>query len=395
MKNALTAVKVKKAGDGKLFDGGGLSLVKKGDTGKWVYRYSHLGKRREMGLGSWPVVSLADARDARDQWARVLASGSDPIAARDAEAAEAIAQRDRQDPTFSELVDLVFDARKATLRGGGTRGRWRSPLDLYMIPAIGRKSGSTLTARDIADALRPIWRSKYPTAIKAINRTRIVLRSSKRMSFPTDPEIVESAQEILGAVTHVERHTPSVSWQDIPALYAALPDTAAGWCNRWIILTVVRVHSARGACLSEIEDDVWTVPAQRMKGTEGQVKDFRVPLSGPALEIVERARSFELEYLFPGRSQDRPITDAAVEKCLREMNADGTPHGFRTSFRTWAQDTDAVAFDVAETALAHSIGSKVTRAYARSDLLDRRRVAMDAWARFVTGQEANVIALRR
>lgn len=395
MKNTLTVVKIKKAGDGKLFDGGGLTLVKSGETGKWVYRYSHLGKRREMGLGSWPLVSLAEARDMRDHWARVLAAGNDPITARDTETADAIAQRDRQDPTFAELVDLVFEARKATLRGGGTRGRWRSPLDLYMIPAIGRKRGSDLTARDVADALRPIWRKKFPTAKKAIERTRIVLRSAKRMTFPTDPDIVDSAQEILGAVTHVVEHTPSVSWQDIPALYEALPDTAAGWCNRWIILTAVRVHSARGACLSEIEDDVWTVPAQRMKGAEGQVRDFRVPLSDPAMEIVERARSFGLEYLFPGQKPDRPITDAAVEKCLREMKAGGTPHGFRTSFRTWAQDTEAVSFDVAETALAHSIGNKVTRAYARSDLLDRRRVAMDAWARFVTGQEANVIALRR
>ncbi len=235
MKHALTAIKVKKAGDGKLFDGGGLTLVKRGATGKWVYRYSHLGRRREMGLGAWPIVSLADARATRDRWALVLASGADPLATRQAEAAQAVAQRDRRDPTFSELVDLVFEARRDTLRGGGTRGRWRSPLDLYMIPALGRKRGSNLTSQDVADALRPIWRKKYPTAEKAIQRTRIVLRSAKRMGFPTDPDIVDSAQEILGVVNHVSTHTSHVAWQDIPALYKALPDTAAGWCNRWCI----------------------------------------------------------------------------------------------------------------------------------------------------------------
>ena len=140
---------------------------------------------------------------------------------------------------------------------------------------------------------------------------------------------------------------------------------------------------ARGACLSEIEDDVWTVPAQRMKGNEGKVQDFRVPLSDPAMEIVERARKFDQEYLFAG-PRGRPITDAAVEKCLRVMKAGGTPHGFRTSFRTWAQDT-GVSFDVAEKALSHTIGNKVTRAYARSDLLDQRRTVMQTWASFVKG----------
>jgi integrase len=394
VKNALTAIKVKNASDGKLFDGGGLALVKKDATGKWVFRYSHLGKRREMGLGSWPVVSLADARTARDKWARVLASGEDPISVRDAEAAEAIAQRDRQDPTFSELVDLVFEARKETLRGGGSRGRWKSPLDRYMIPAIGKRAGSKLTARDIADALRPIWRTKYPTAEKAIQRTRIVLRSAKRMRFPVDPEIADSAQEILGAVNHVAVHTPHVPWQDIPALYAALPDTAAGWCNRWCILTAVRLFPARAAAVSEVDGDVWTVPAQRMKGMVGQAKDFHVPLSDPGMDVVARAREFGQAYLFPGQRANKPITDAAVEKCLREIGAGGTPHGFRTSFRTWAQDT-GVSFDVAEMALSHVVGNKVTRSYARSDLLEQRRVTMQAWARFVTGQEATVVPLRR
>ena len=393
MKERLTAIKVKNAEDGKLFDGGGLILVKKDAAGKWVFRFTHLGKRREMGLGSWPLVTLADARDLRDRWARVLAAGDDPIAVRDAETQAAIAQRDRADPTFAELVDLVFEAKRDNLRGRGDRGRWRSPLDLYMIPAFGRKPGSKLTQRDIADALRPIWRKKHPTAEKAIQRTRMVLKSAKRMRFPVDPDIVDSAQEILGVVNHVVQHTPHVAWQDIPALYATLPDTSAGWCNRWCILTAVRLFPARAAMVSEIEGDVWTVPAQRMKGMEGQVSDFRVPLSDPAIEIAKRAREFEQEYLFPGMREGKPITDAAVEKCLREIGAAGTPHGFRTSFRTWAQAT-AVSFDVAEMALSHVVGNKVVRSYARDDLLDQRRVVMQSWARFVTGQEANVIPIR-
>lgn len=174
---------IQKAGDGKLQDGRGLILVKKGKTGKWVYRYSHLGKRREMRLGNWPLVTLSEARKLRDQWATVLAAGQDPISARDAQRESQKAEAQRDDPTFAELTDMVFEARKASLRGDGTNGRWRSPIDLYMIPALGKKPGSPITQRDLVDALRPIWRTKPPTAEKAIQRTKIILRSAKRMGF--------------------------------------------------------------------------------------------------------------------------------------------------------------------------------------------------------------------
>jgi hypothetical protein len=175
---------IKTTADGKLQDGRGLFLRKKGGSSKWVFRYSYLGKRREMGLGTWPEISLAEARRIRDRWSAVLAHGRDPIAAREEEREQQRLEQERMDPTFADLVELVFDAKKATLRGEGTKGRWRSPLDQYMIPAIGRKPGSKLTQRDIADALRPIWRTKYPTAEKAIQRTRIVLTSAKLMGFP-------------------------------------------------------------------------------------------------------------------------------------------------------------------------------------------------------------------
>lgn len=391
MKNALTQIKVKNAPDGKLEDGGGLRLVKRGDSGKWVYRYSYLGKRREMGIGSWPAVTLAAARSARDSWAAELSAGRDPIDVRRGQQDAAVAARDRTDPTFSEMVDLVFDARRATLRGDGQRGRWRSPLDLYALPAFGRKRASQLTQRDVVDALKPIWHTKHPTATKAIQRIAIVLKSSKRMGFPADPDIVESAREMLGSVKHVITPTAAVPWQDVPGLYAQLGQTTAGLCNRWIILTLVRMDAARGAQLAEIDGDVWTVPADRVKGTEGKVQDFRVPLTAAALEIVESARRFDRAYLFPGKNG--PLTDAAVEKCLRVAKAAGTPHGFRSSFRTWAEETGQ-PWDVAETVLGHQFKSKVERAYARSDLLDRRRIVMDKWAAHVTQSSADVVKLR-
>jgi integrase len=383
---------IQKAPDGKLQDGRGLILVKKGKTGKWVFRYSHLGKRREMGLGNWPVTTLADARKLRDQWSSVLASGKDPIDVRDAEKESQKAEAERHDPTFSELTDMVFEAKKATLRGDGTRGRWRSPIDLYMIPALGKKPGSQLTQRDLVDVLKPIWKTKQPTAVKIVNRTRIILRSAKRMGFPTDPDIVDSAKEILGVVHHEAQHMASVEWQDIPALYARLPQTVGGDCNRWIILTCVRIEAARGARVSEIDFDTatWTVPADRVKGQRGKVQPFRVPLVQPLIDMALQRKELGIDLIFPGLRGQSPISNAAVEKTLREMDAGGTPHGFRTSFRTWVQETNVCSYEVAEMVLDHKIGGIVERTYARSDLLEQRRNAMNDWAVFVTNQRENI-----
>lgn len=394
VKNALTAVEIKKAADGKLFDGGGLTLVKAGDSGRWVYRYSHLGRRREMGLGSWPAITLQAARRARDEWEAVLASGRDPIAIRDAERQAEIAERDKMDPTLAEAVTLIFEARRDSLRGGGDRGRWRSPLDLHVLPKIGRKRLSELNQHDIVTALKPIWRTKHPTATKAIERLRIVLRECRLTGHSCDPFTADAAARLLGAVQHQPQHIPATAWQDIPALYARLPESVTGDCLRLMILTAVRMDAARGARAAEIDGDVWTIPADRIKGREGKVRDFRVPLSAEALRVIARAKAYSDDLLFPTYT-GRAATSAAIEKALRGTGEAGRPHGFRTSFRTWVQDQDVCPYDVAEAVLGHVVGGRVERTYARSDLLDRRRPVMDAWAAFVTGAAANVVQLRR
>lgn len=396
MARGLSAVAIKNAGDGKLFDGNGLQLVKKGDGGKWVYRYTHLGKRREMGLGTWPTLSLADARKVRDQWSQVLALGKDPKAERDAQRAEEVAERDKVDPTFADMVDIVFEAKKDGLRGGGTRGRWRSPLDIHVIPKIGRKRMSQLHQTEIRDALQPIWRKKHPTAEKAIQRTRIVFREAQLMGIACDPFTVDAAERMLGEVRHITQHIEATPWQEVPALWQKLdPNTASGLCLRWMLLTLVRADGCRKAETDEVDEDVWTVPEDRVKGKEGLVSDFRVPLSAAAREIVDNARAAGGGYLFPGHRR-RPITDRAIEVYLDRIGEKGRPHGFRTSFRSWVQDTDACSYEVAETILGHVVGGKVERTYARSDLLERRRPVMEAWARFVTGAKAaDVVPIRR
>ena len=193
-----TAIEIKRAPDGKLWDANGLFVVKSGASGKWVYRYSIHGKQRDMGLGSWPSVSLAEARKTRDRWAVDLRHGGDPIATRQNEKASAADAANKADPTFAEMVTVVFNSRKATLRGDGLRGRCRSPLDTHIIPKVGRKPISKITPREIQDALAPIWQAHHPTALKACQRTRMVFAKSKLMGYACDPFTVDAARAVFG-----------------------------------------------------------------------------------------------------------------------------------------------------------------------------------------------------
>lgn len=392
--NTLNAIKIKNAPAGRLIDGGGLMLEKSDQAvGKWIWRYSFGGRRRDMGLGAYPAVSLADARRARDDWASMILKGIDPISERERQRLAEKDAMDREDPTLAELVNTAFEAIKGGLRGEGERGRWLSPLNKHVLPKLGKRRGSTLHQSDIKDVLAPIWNKKAPTAEKAIQRMGIVLEAAKLSGFPVDPFVVKAARHMLGPQKHITKHIASTPWQEIPALYERLSaGSSSHLCLRMIILTAVRYDSASGMRLEEVEGDVWTVPADRMKGKEGQAKDFRVPLSAPAIEIVEECREyFGTGLMFPG-TRRTPITSRGIEKALDDLGEAGRPHGFRTSFKTWVQDTRAADWDVSETALAHAIGGKVERTYARSDLLDLRRILMNKWADFVTGKAAEVIA---
>lgn len=387
MKNKLTAIQVKKAGDGVFLDGGGLRLVRKDGRGKWVYRYT-FGGSRQMGLGTQDDVSLAEARKERDRWAQVLAEGKNPIDVRKAEKEAQREEAEKDDPKFRDLAKMVFEARKAKLRGGGTRGRWFSPIEHYINPAFGHKPISTVTKYDVRDALKKIWKSKHPTAQKAIQRTRIIFRQGRLMGYECDPFTVDAAQAMLGEVIHKVQHHPAIPWQDAPAVYAALVERgnlSSALGLRLAFLTVVREDGIRKARFEEFEDGIWTVPADRVKGQEGSVEDFRVPLIPEAQAIVESAREYSSDYLFPGH-RGKPITDVGLNKELKKAYPGVTVHGLRSTFKTWVQDTQSCSYEVSETALGHKIGSKVERSYARSDLLELRRKAMQDWADYLTGK---------
>jgi len=387
-RNKLTAIGLRNVGDGKHNDGAGLMLHKKDSGGRWIYRYSFAGVRRDMGLGSYPEVSLAEARKSRDLWASVIASGRDPISTRERQLEAERAELDRRDPTFAEVADAVFEAKKAGLRGDGERGRWFSPIRLHLIPRLGKRRITDIHQSDIRDALAPIWKEKPPTAEKAIQRLHIIFTQAKLSGLAVDPFTVKAAQHMLGEVRHKITSIPATPWQEIPDLFERLDRPGASFqCLRWMILTAVRSEGARGARFSEIDGDVWTIPADRMKGNEGKAQPFRVPLSKAALSIVEYQRQTAAGDLIFSYRRGSYITSTSIEKAMNLLGEVGRPHGFRTSFRTWVQDTEAATYDVAETALTHTIGSKVERSYARSDLLDNRRLLMNKWSGFVAPME--------
>jgi integrase len=393
-KNKLSSLAVRNAKPGRLFDGSGLFLIKTQSGGNWIWRYSYLKRVREMGLGPLDAVSLSAARNTRDSWATILATGKDPIAERGRQRNEEKAAKDKDAPTFAEVADIVFESHKASLRGDGDRGKWFSPLRVHMIPKLGHMRISDVHQTDISAALRPIWKAKHPTAVKAWQRTRFIFQQAELMGYDCRPFVADAAQVILGKVDHQPQNVVATPWQNVPDLFERLEGiTSAKMCLKWIMLTCVRSDGCLGARFDEIDGDVWTVPADRIKGERGRVKDFRVPLCDAALEIIKTARTVDDTFLFPSYRKKGNITEAALRKELTARNEAGRPHGFRTSFRTWAEETDQ-PWDVSETILGHQIKGRVERAYARSDLLDRRRVVMDRWAAHVTGAESNVIKLR-
>lgn len=381
---------------GKHADGGNLWFIKRPDGGaQWVLRIDVLGRRREMGLGAFPEVTLREAREEAAKWRAIARSGVDPVSERERQRTDAAAALAKSDPTLEEYTRRVFEGIKAGLRGDGVRGRWLSPLEQHVFPKIGKRRLSSIHQTDIVETLRPIWQTKHPTAIKAIQRLGVVFTKAKLARLEADPFIVDAARDELGQVRHRTKGIAATPWQEIPALYRRLDaDLYSHLALRWIILTAVRSESARGARFDEIDGDVWTVPAERMKAREGKAEPFRVPLSRPALELLERLREGNSSpFLFPSsKKSGQHLTDVALSKVLNGLEEAGRIHGFRTSFRTWCQDTGA-PFDVAETALAHTVGGKVERSYARSDLLDQRRTLMAAWAGYVIGGSGNIVQL--
>ncbi|WP_170570774.1 tyrosine-type recombinase/integrase [Ruegeria atlantica] len=381
----LSAVAVKAAGPGKYNDGAGLWLHKRQDGGgQWFLRITVHGRRREMGLGSIADVSLKEAREHAEQWRAFARKGHDPIKEREKQRREA----ERNLHCLADIALDAFESRKAELKGDGKAGRWFSPLELHVLPKLGKVPVSDIDQIDIRDALRPIWHSKGETARKAINRLSIVLRHAAALGLDVDLQATEKAKALLGKSRHTPQHIAAMPWIDVPEFYRTLEvPTTTNLALRMLILTAVRSGPLRFMRYDQIEDDVWTIPAHQMKGRLGQTEDFRVPLSDEALRIVDLTRPFDRDgFLFPGLRKG-VISDMTMGQHMKKAGLDYRPHGFRSSFRDWVADRTNAPREVAETSLGHVAGSKVERAYRRTDYLEQRRQIMGMWAGYVTGEE--------
>src|SRR6056297_4192286 len=261
--NRLSASFVKNAPVGKHCDGGGLWLVKREDGGaQWVLRVTVQGRRREMGLGGFPTLGLADARKVAERWRNVAASGRDPVKER---AAEERAAR-REDISLAVLTHDAFEARKAELKGDGTAGRWLSPLNLHVLPKLGKVPVTDLDQRDIRDTLAPIWHTKADTARKAMNRLSIVLKHAAALGLDVDLQATDKAKALLGKTRHKPKNIPAMDWRDVPDFYGSLEEPSlTHLALRLLILTGVRAGPLRNLQLDQINGDVWTIPAEAMK----------------------------------------------------------------------------------------------------------------------------------
>lgn len=378
----LSAAFIKSAPMGKHSDGSGLWFHKRQDGGsQWILRAVVNGRRREMGLGGYPAVGLKDVRELAARWRQQAKLGNDPIKLRDNERREAA----KTDSLLKNVALAAFEARKAELKADGKAGRWFSPLELHVLPKLGKLPIEQIDQKDIADTLGVIWHSKAETARKAINRLGIVLQYGAALGLNVDLNAVAKAKALLGKSRHKPKNTPALHWKDVPDFFSSISEkTLTNIALRLLILTGVRSYAIRYINVDQISDQIWTIPGQNMKGTIDKLSDFRVPLSSQSCAVIQIALPFANDgYLFPG-ARKGVISDATMSRMMERRGMKARPHGFRSSLRTWLADCTEVPEEVAETILAHSAGRKVVKAYRRTDFFEQRAVLMQRWADHVT-----------
>ena len=378
--NSLNQLKAKNLAEGKYADGQGLWLVKpERAKGKWVLRLVVDGKRREMGLGRWPDVSIAEARDLAAEARKKLRAGSDPIEVR--------AKAKKRKParlTVKQAVDGCFEAKKAELKGEGEAGRWMSPLAVHVVPVIGKTAIEDVDQHVLKKVLEPIWHSKADTARKALNRLSLTLKHAAALGLEVDLQATMKVRALLGKQRHVSKHIPSMPYKDAPAFYRWLCEqtAAAALPLRFTMLTAARTGEVRYARHSYIDGDVLTLPPEVTKTR----REHKIPLSPETLAVIQIAKTKDgQDLLFPSPT-GKVLSDATMSRLMEREGLDYRPHGFRATFRTWVEEQTDTPFEVAEAVLGHVVEGEVVRAYQRSDRLQKRQSLLKSWERYLAVQ---------
>ena len=381
--NALTAAKVRKERTpGMYADGNGLYLrVDPSGARRWVQRIVINGKRRKLGLGGWPTVSLAEAREKAVVNLGIVRSGGDPPAEK----------RRITMPTFAVAAAKVVELNRPTWTSAKHLYKWEMTFQKYANPVIGDILVGDVTRADLMRILTPIWTAKSETARRVRQRIGVVMDWAIAQGFREDNPVDTALKRGLPQVPSVVVHQRAIPHAEVAGAIrrvngsGAPPATCLSF--EFLVLTAVRSGNVRLTVWDEFDQDskMWTIPAERMKGRLGSRREHRVPLAARALEILDQARELDngSGLVFPSPLTGRALSDATHREHLKGLGIDATPHGFRSSFRDWCSEVAHAPEEVAEAALAHVRSDKTEAAYARSDLLDRRGVLMEQWAEYL------------
>jgi integrase len=368
---------------GRYRDGGGLYLQIDEKGRRWIFRYQLNGMRREMGLGSADIVTLADARGKADSARLLCQAGSDPVADKQKlKVASVIA------PTFEELALTVYQHRQTQWKNGKHQAQWIGSLKAYAFPVIGKKPVNTIDTNDVLKVLQPIWSAKYETARRVKQRLEVVFEWAIVKNFRTNNP-AQIVSPLLGNVKNNGKHHRALPYAEVSKFVTDLKSSSVGKVTKLsfelLILTVVRTTEVRGMMWTEVdfEKKLWTIPAERMKAT----KPHTVPLCQRVIEILKEAEGLwgNVGLVFKDEKTGRQLSENRFLNARDSIgyNASCTPHGFRSSFRDWASEETDFPSEVCEMALAHKINNKTEAAYRRGVLLEKRRQLMDAWNEYV------------
>lgn len=375
---------------GKYFDGHGLFLRVDPNGAKfWVQRITIRGKRCELGLGSPALVTLAEARAAALENRKIARAGGDPLQSK----REALAVL-----SFEQAARKVHELHLPTWRNEKHARDFIISLETYAFPKLGKLRVADVTTADVLGVLMPIWTEKAETARRVRQRIGAVMKWAIAQGWRQDNP-AENIDKALPKVDKSQIHRKALPHAEVTACLAAVAASRAGISTKlaleFLVLTAARSGEVREARWDEIDLNakVWEISAQRMK----MKRPHRVPLSPRAVAILREAEALgdREGFVFPGTKQGRPLSDMTLSKLVKELGFDADVHGFRTSFRTWAQERTNFPREVAEAALAHLSGDAVERAYARSDVFEKRRRMMEAWAAYVAGGTAEIVKLAR
>lgn len=389
----LTAMAVSRLkDDGAYAVGGvpGLQLQILGASRVWVLRFVLHDKRRRMGLGSYPAVSLAEAREQARLARSQIRAGIDPIEQRSS-ARETVVAAAAKSLTFAQAAEKFIAAHEDGWSNAKHRLQWVSTLGTYANPVIGQLPVAAIEQRHILQILDPIWRTKTETASRLRGRIEQVLNWAKVQGLREGPnparwrdhlDLLLPAPEKVSPV----KHLAAVPLSEARQVWQSIRDSGGmgALALQLQILTAGRSGEARGARWSELDlvNAVWVIPKERMKAK----REHRIPLPRQAVELLQQQpRIDDSDLVFPS-SRNTPLSDMTLTAVMRRLKRSEVPHGWRSTFRDWVGDCTEYPSELAEIALAHAVGSKVEQAYRRGDMLEKRRSMMQEWADFLTTQ---------